>query len=78
MPRFRKVPSVQVTDLRQADGNGSATVQAGDVTIKPSETGNSPQPTDSAIAPEASPAQTKTTGSKAPSKPKSAKAKASK
>ena len=55
MPRYRAIPRRNVTDLRQADGNGA------DVTVEPasSTTNDEPQLTDADVAPEASPAKTK-------------------
>ena len=62
MPSYRAIPRRNVTDLRQADGNGA------DVTVEPasSTTNDEPQLTDADVAPEASPAKTKSPKAKAP------------
>lgn len=67
MPRYRSIPRrPAVADLRQAPGNDA------DVTVSAaSETTNDePEHTEAAIAPEASPAATKSSGAKAPKKAK--------
>jgi hypothetical protein len=78
--RFRKIPSVRavssgnqaagVRDLRNAPGNGEVSVEPASET-----TNDGPELTESSVAPEASPAQTKSTGTRKGSTKRKAPAK---